>query len=237
MNLGGYLMSENNIPETTLEKWEVQELVDDAIASGHHSEFLRNEFIYEFKQGGRVIRGLTASMYAHLALGARITIDDIEMVVENDDNTYYVRYTATASTEIDGTRITAHGTACEPLHMSGRFDKFAYQKSMTKACRNARKQLLPYDLVLKAIEELANLPSRTAVPAARAPQPPTEMEKAFSFYEKHKDDLPSNFWDKVKDEFGKTSREAMEDSDWEQFPAFISKILTETENTPTTPAF
>jgi len=217
----------NNIPETALAKWEVEELVDDAIASGHDSEFLKNEFIYEFRQGGKVIRGLTASMYAHLALGAKINIEEVDMETVIMDENEYVRYTVIAIRRMDGELIAAHGTACEPQYLNGKFDKYCFQKALTKAARNARKQLLPFDMILKAIEELAELPSRTAVPTT--PKSPTAMEVAFSYYEQHRDELPSNFWDRVRERFGHTSRATMTTKAWKQLPDFIDELLKESE--------
>ena len=37
--------------EDRRDKWEVQEIVDNAIAAGEMNTLLRNEFLYEFKKG------------------------------------------------------------------------------------------------------------------------------------------------------------------------------------------
>ena len=222
----------NQPPETTMERWEIVEMVDDAIAAGQDSEFLKNEFVYEFKQQGRVVRGLTAAMYAHLALVEGIGIQNtLRTIVDIDVGERTEKYVRCYVEAVKGDQM-APGIAMEPLMLNGRFDKFCYQKALTKACRNARKQLLPFDLVLKAIEELANPPKPKAAKPKQVEKPPSNnkaMQGAFQYYEQYKEELPSNFWDRVKAHFGKTSRHTMTMREWYAVPGFIDQLIKETE--------
>ena len=58
------------------EKWMLQELVDEAVAMGQIRPEQLNEYIYEFKQGGREIQDLTAASYDYYALEHDITTVD-----------------------------------------------------------------------------------------------------------------------------------------------------------------
>ncbi len=141
------------------EAWEVVETIDDLVASGQSNEFMKNQFYFEFKQGDRIVRGLTVAAYAHLALVENVSIEDLEVVGLKTG------YEANAIAVKLDTGQRAHGTAFQPYMDSyGKLDVFAKQKAISKACRNARKQLLPYQLVVEAISNLAGLPN--ALPPA-----------------------------------------------------------------------
>ena len=46
----------NEVAKSHKEGWEVQELVDNAVAAGEMHELMRNELLWEFKQTGRCPR-------------------------------------------------------------------------------------------------------------------------------------------------------------------------------------
>ena len=46
-------------------RWEVQNCGLTAVEAGEMNELMRNELLWEYKQNGRWIRGLTAAMIAH----------------------------------------------------------------------------------------------------------------------------------------------------------------------------
>ena len=139
----------SQLVETHQEKWEIQEIVDNAIAAGEMNALMRNEFLYEFKQGGRPVRGLTAAMIAHLA-----TARGISEVTEEPDPFNPDRM------------LKRTGFSEEPKVLRGEYDRFAKQKAYTKAFRNACLKLLPQDLIIAAIYKLAKM-----VPVDWAPNP------------------------------------------------------------------
>ena len=203
-----------DVIETSLEKWEIQEVVDDAVAAGQHNQFMKSEYVYEFCQGGRVVRGLTASAIAHLALVENISIES--HTLEKQEDGYFCTATAV---KLD-TNQKAIGVAFQPHNENGRFDKFAAQKAVTKASRNARKQLLPFTLILSAIDAMCQQTSTTETPAeAKA------RKRAFAMYSEHKDALPEDFWEVVKAKFGVESRSNMSIPQWNETCKMINTFV------------
>ena len=148
-------------------QWELQEIVDDAVAAGEMNKYMRNEFLYEFKQGDRQVRGLTAAMYSQLALVSDCTVltDETDWS-ESNEEFFSCRVIAR---KIDITGKDNHqdneGFAEQPKfteykdyktgEVTKKYDVFAKQKAYTKAKRNAFKTLLPFTIIMAAIEKLA----------------------------------------------------------------------------------
>ena len=159
--------------ESRQEKWEVQEIVDAAVAAGELNALMRNEFIYEFKQGGRTIRGLTAAMIAHLATAQGASeITEERVHVEDDEKHEFTVVVEMPSPVNPSEKIKRTGFSEADKIVNNRYDKFAKQKAYTKAFRNACMKLLPQDLVISTIYRLAKLvPSdwtpRQALPPQR----------------------------------------------------------------------
>ena len=146
------------IVEDHREKWEVQEIVDAAVAAGEINELMRNEFLWEFKQNGRTLRGLTAAMIAHLATAEGIT-EEIDRRVyegEGDYHEFEVVVSIADPRHPDG-KLYRSGFSEEPKVVNGRYDKFGKIKAYTKAFSRACKKLLPQDLMIAAIYKLARL--------------------------------------------------------------------------------
>ena len=152
-----------------LEDWEVQEFVDDAVAMG-----IVDDYVYSFKQGGKEITGLTARAIEHLCLEANPKISISEYDIKDTGDSYFATATAKAvhnhpkrtETQPDGTVIeiegweevlTAPGVFDGPKIAYGKPDPHAAQKALTKACRNARRQLISQAKQLAAKDDLLNL--------------------------------------------------------------------------------
>lgn len=134
-----------------LAKWEVQELVDDAIATDQWHPALINEYVYEMKIQGRPVRDLTAASYHQLALNRGITTEE----VIREDKPRGVMYTVKVK---DPNGLEKYGVAYEYyFDNKGVPDKFCYQKALTKATRNAIKQLIDATERVNAIEALMNI--------------------------------------------------------------------------------
>ena len=169
------------------EAWEVVETIDDLVASGQSNEFMKNQFYFEFKQGDRIVRGLTVAAYAHLALVEGISIEEMEIVGLKTG------YEANAVAVKFDTGQRAYGTAFQPYMDSyGKLDVFAKQKVISKASRNARKQLLPYQLVVEAISNLAGLPN--ALPPAS-----TEAQNGKTLKERKQGEMFAVFAEREKE--------------------------------------
>ena len=203
------------------EAWEIVETIDDMLAAGQSSEFMKNEFYYSFKQAGREVHGLTASAYAHLALVENISIEECKVTGLKTG------YEADAiAVKLDSGQ-RAYGTAFAPYQDGkGKLDVFAKQKAISKASRNARKQLLPYQKVVEAIGNLAGIAPTMppeALPTEPAAQPQQKGKtleerkqgEMFACFSDRKADLEAlgingfTFWAGVKVKFGVMSRADM----------------------------
>ena len=161
-------MSENNGHEK--ERYELEEMIDDVAVEGQFTNEMLNAYIYEFKQGGQVIRGLTAAAIAHIALEQNISIVEVEETSLNEG----VLYKSTAEKLDTGQR--AFGVAYAPFVVNGRPDPFCWQKAMTKSARNARKQLIPATMMIQAVDQLQALP-KVAAGALPTPEAKEDAER------------------------------------------------------------
>lgn len=163
--------TEEDAPElpAEVEPWEMQERIEELIASGKGSEYAKNEYYYSFKKGSKTVRGLTAPAYAHLALIEGVSIEEMEVTG------FKTGYEANAIAVKLSTGQRAYGTAFQPYNDSNGLDIFSKQKAMTKAARNARKQLIPFERVVTAISQLAGIPN-TLPPASQQQQLPPSQQ-------------------------------------------------------------
>ena len=223
-----------------LEQYEVANFVDDALVEGSMSEFMLNEYVYEFPQGGRTIRGLTARAIAHIAQEQNISIKEI--IRENQAEG--VLYTAVAVKvepgAPEGEWLRAEGVSYEPLMLNGKMDPFAWQKAMTKASRNARRQLIPAIMQIQAVaalmefgEKAAGNNQRQQAPPALPAPPPTETDLdryrkgAFAVFNEKQAALHTleidtdTFWLGVREHYGVESRTEMDESNWRNLRASL----------------
>lgn len=160
--------------ESHREKWEIQEIVDNAVAAGEMHEMLRNEFLYEFKQGGKQVRGLTAAMISHLATARGISEVTEERVHVEDDEKHEFTVVVEGPDPINPDRLLKRtGFSEEPKIAFGKYDRFAKQKAYTKAFRNACLKLLPQDLIIASIYKLARIVPSDWTPKPQRPALPT----------------------------------------------------------------
>ena len=218
------------------ENWEIQEIVDAAVEACEMNDMLRNEFYYEYKQGGREVRGLTASMIAHLATARGISeVIEHRKHVETDEKHEFEVVVSMPDPFNPDNQLFRTGFCEEPKVAYNKYDKFAKQKAYTKAFRNGCMKLLPQDLIIAAIYKLAKLvpvdfqppvtrASPKALPAPQNGQPPMAIEKAMracfdAFGEKEQDlaDLgvsKADFWDALGKVLNVKSRDDMTVAQW-----------------------
>lgn len=223
----------NEVAKSHKEQWEVQEIVDNAVAAGEMNELMRNELLWEFKQNGRMIRGLTAAMISHLAKVEGIS-EEIDRRVYNGDGDYHdfeVVVSIADPLHPDGKSFRS-GFSEEPKVVNGKYDKFGKIKAYTKAFTRACKKLLPQDLMMAAVFKLARLvpadwqPRQQALAAPKQNRTPNATEKAmkacFDAFTKAEADLAKQgaakkgFWDVLGKNLGVANRDAMTIVQWNQ---------------------
>ena len=120
--------------------------------------------------------------------------------------------------------IRKQGVSFEPYMVNGRFDRFCYQKALTKATRNAIKQFIKANDRHKAILVLKNIGVQ-AEPVqyqdSNGERQPSEKEtQALEEYRKHKEALDTRgitsevFWGGVRKYYNVNGRENMTDENW-----------------------
>lgn len=236
----------SQLVETHQEKWEIQEIVDNAVAAGELNALMRNEFLYEFKQGGRPVRGLTAAMIAHLATARGISevTEEREYVGDDPEATHHEFTVVVEGPDpFNPDRMLKRtGFSEEPKILRGEYDRFAKQKAYTKAFRNACLKLLPQDLIIAAIYKLAKMvpvdwtpkPQHKALPSAQngatagngnqanAETTQTAEKAAFASYNDRAEQLEKLgitkevFWAGVKAHFKAKSRAEMTAEQYQQ---------------------
>lgn len=218
-----------------LEKWELAEIVDDAVACGFTTPEMVNEFVYEFKTGGRVITDLTAASYHQIALQKGINTVSVERELPGKEVIY------TVICEFEGQQ--RYGVSCEPLFdRNGNPDRFAFQKALTKATRNAIKQFVSaterFDTILKlkalpmGIQDAPVVSDETpavSLDAAVNTEPP-HRERCSALWKEHGPDgtgyISENFWtESVSKRFGVKSKDTMTAKHWQETLAWMQEII------------
>ena len=219
-----------------MQEYEVANFVDDTLDEGEITDFMLSEYVFEFAQGGRTIRGLTARAIAHIAQEQNISIKELT----REDQTEGVLYTAVAVKIEPGSPeqewLRAEGVSYEPFMQNGKQDEFAWQKAMTKACRNARRQLIPAVLQIKAVAMLMEIggnvagsnQGQAALPPAQPKDDTDRYRKgAFALFNEKQPALHAleidtdTFWQGVRVHYGVKSRTEMDESNWRNLRASL----------------
>ena len=246
-------MTNQNETQTTAieeyQEWEVENFVTEAEAKG-----IINAFVYSFKQGGREITGLTARAIEEICLLNKPRVSIIASKVEEIGDRIFATATAqvvyftpaTKETRPDGTvieteayeeKVNADGVRSEPTFINGKRDPHVEQKTLTKAERAARRQLISQAALIQAKEYLlkkqggkpVNLPQGVVPPRSQQSKPtpdpkqtPTEkaMNACFDAFGKKEADLDKrgvgrkDFWEALGKLLGVASREKMTIAQW-----------------------
>lgn len=208
------------------EKWEIQEVCDDLVLAGQTSDLLRNEFLYEFKQGGRIVRGLTAPMIKHLATARGISEVTEERVYNSDDDKSEFDVVVEMVNPFDPNhKLKRSGFAEEPKTKSGKYNKFHKQTAHTKAFRNAALGLLPQDLIITTIHKLAKLVPTDFQPRSIPKESNTvkAMKCCFAVYGKYEKDILEThgvsreaFGDAIREYYEVGSRKDLTAAQWDE---------------------
>ena len=184
------------------------------------------DYVYSFKQGGKVVEGLTLAGINEAA-NRKGGIEVDEPHYEEREHSWLVIVKATDTL----TGSSRYG-AFEQLKMaSNRPDPFAFTKAIHKAQRNAIKQLLPVGVIKDVLNFYMNRKtesnqSQVALPAESGHSPVENARKAaFAIAGKLEARFEEqgitkfDFWDYVKRRYVVESRKDMTESQWTQLSA------------------
>ena len=212
---------------------EVIDTVDDQSIVEMMTGQTIQDYVYSFKQGGRMVEGLTLAGINEAA-NRRGGIQVKEINYEKKENSWVATATA-IDTIIGNSRFGAYE---QPKMIGERKDPFAFTKTLHKAQRNAIKQLLP----VPVIREVLNFYLKRKVDTADTEQPRqaeqtndtiSNAQKAVFAIAKNlepsfeKVGISKNaFWNYVKVKFSVESRNDMSEQQWAELSAQLKAAET-----------
>ncbi len=213
--------------------YEVVDQVDDQAIVELMTGQTIQDYVYSFKQGGRVVEGLTLAGINEAA-NRRGGIQVEEMEYEERDNSWLATVKA-----VDTITGSSRWGAYEQPKMNGsRPDPFAFTKAVHKAQRNAIKQLLPVPVIREVLNFYLHRKAGGGN-AQQLPQPQqsndniTNAQKAaFAMAEKLSEQLEKqniskgDFWNYVKRRYSVESRNDMTEQQWTQLSAELKAAET-----------
>lgn len=212
---------------------EVIDTVDDQSIVEMMTGQAIQDYVYSFKQGGRVVEGLTLAGINEAAnRRGGIQVEKVEYK-ETEHS-----WLATAEARDTITGNSRYGAYEQPKMNGGRKDPFAFTKAIHKAQRNAIKQLLP----VPVIREVLNFYLQREVNNENTEQHPqaeqnegniTNAQKAaFAIANKLSEPLEKrgisrhDFWHSVKHKFEVESRNEMSEMQWTELAAELKAAET-----------
>ena len=211
---------------------EVIDSVDDQAIVEMMTGQTIQDYVYSFKQGGRVVEGLTLAGINEAAnRRGGIQVNNIEY--KETDKSWMA--TAQAVDTIIGN--SRYGAYEQPKMIGGRPDPYAFTKAIHKAQRNAIKQLLP----IPVIREVLNFYLNRKAEGEYTQQPQTDQSNntipnaqkaAFAIANKLSEPLAKHgidktaLWDYIKQKYDVKSRNDMTEMQWTQLAAELKAAET-----------
>lgn len=229
------MAEETNNELVPVSEYEVLEKVDDQAIIQMMTGQAIKDYVYSFKQGGKVVEGLTLAGINEAA-NRRGGIEVAEIEYTERDQSWLA--VAKATDSITGS--SRYGACEQPKSAGSRPDPFAFTKAIHKAQRNAIKQLLPVPVIKEVLNYYLHGKSRGAPyqsleSNANQNDNVTNAQKAaFSLANKLKTRFDQNsvsqsdFWNYVKRRYGVETRNDMTEMHWTQ----LSAELTAADRTP-----
>ena len=222
---------EEIVPVTA--EYEVVDQVDDQAIVELMTGQTIQDYVYSFKQGGRVVEGLTLAGINEAA-NRRGGIQVEEMKYEELEHSWIATVKA-----VDTITGSSRWGAYEQPKMNGsRTDPFAFTKAVHKAQRNAIKQLLP----VPVIREVLNFYLNRKVGGGNTQQKPqpqqsgdniTNAQKAaFAIANQLSEPLEkasiskTDLWNYIKRKYSVESRNDMSEQQWTQLAAELKAAET-----------
>jgi hypothetical protein len=224
----------------TVEYEVIDQADDQAIVEMMTGQAIQ-DYVYSFKQGGRVVEGLTLAGINEAAnRRGGIVVEDIQF--EEKEDSWIALVKATDSF----TGSSRYGAFEQPKKTGSRDDPFAFTKAIHKAQRNAIKQLLPVPIIKEVLNyylhggKPASIPAQTTLPLAAGQtaedQADSAQKSAFAMASRLRERLEqqgisqTDFWGYVKRRYNVTSRDEMTESQWLQLAKELSLVERNPEN-------
>jgi len=210
---------------------EVIDTVDDQSIVEMMTGQAIQDYVYSFKQGGRVVEGLTLAGINEAAnRRGGIQVNDIDY--EEREHSWIA--IATAIDTVTGS--SRYGAYEQPKLLGGKKDPFAFTKAIHKVQRNAIKQLLPVPVIREVLNFYLHREVQDDTEPPQAEQSNgsiTNAQKAsFAIANKLAHALQENgiskemLWAYVKHKFSVEKRNEMTEMQWTQLAAELKAAET-----------
>ena len=221
----------NEIVPVTAEYEVVDQVDDQAIVELMTGQTIQ-DYVYSFKQGGRVVEGLTLAGINEAA-NRRGGIQVEEVKYEELDHSWIA--TVKAVDTITGS--SRYGAYEQPKMNGSRPDPFAFTKAIHKAQRNAIKQLIPVPVIRDVLNFYLHRKAEGGNPKQQQQVPQsgdniTNAQKAaFAIANNlseplEKKGIKANLWDYIKRKYSVESRNDMSEQQWTQLAAELKAAET-----------
>lgn len=213
-------------------EYEVVDQVDDQAIVELMTGQTIQDYVYSFKQGGRVVEGLTLAGINEAA-NRRGGIQVEEVKYEELDHSWIA--TVKAVDTITGS--SRYGAYEQPKMNGSRPDPFAFTKAIHKAQRNAIKQLIPVPVIRDVLNFYLHRKAEGGNPKQQQQAPQsgdniTNAQKAaFAIANNlseplEKKGIKANLWDYIKRKYSVESRNDMSEQQWTQLAAELKAAET-----------
>ena len=229
------MAEETNNELVPVPEYEVLEKVDDQAIIQMMTGQAIKDYVYSFKQGGKVVEGLTLAGINEAAnRRGGIEVDSIEYTEREQSWLAVVKATDSF------TGSSRYGACEQPKNAGSRPDPFAFTKAIHKAQRNAIKQLLPVPVIKEVLNYYLHGKSSGSTyevlesNASQNDNVTNAQKAAFSVASKLKPRFDqhaisqNDFWNYVKRCYGVETRNDMTEMHWTQ----LSAELTAADRTP-----
>ena len=223
----------NNEMVPVTAEYEVVDQVDDQAIVELMTGQTIQDYVYSFKQGGRVVEGLTLAGINEAA-NRRGGIQVEEMKYEELEHSWIA--TVKAVDTITGN--SRWGAYEQPKKNGSRHDPFAFTKAVHKAQRNAIKQLLPVPVIREVLNfylgrkaDGNNTQQQRQIPQSDD-NISNAQKAAFAIANKlaepleKKDISKENLWNYIKRRYSVQSRNDMSEQQWTKLSAELKAAET-----------
>jgi hypothetical protein len=221
----------NEIVPVTAEYEVVDQVDDQAIVELMTGQTIQ-DYVYSFKQGGRVVEGLTLAGINEAA-NRRGGIQVEEVKYEELDHSWIA--TVKAVDTITGS--SRYGAYEQPKMNGSRPDPFAFTKAIHKAQRNAIKQLIPVPVIRDVLNFYLHRKAEGGNPKQQQQAPQsgdniTNAQKAaFAIANNlseplEKKGIKADLWNYIKRKYSVESRNDMSEQQWTQLAAELKAAET-----------
>jgi len=202
--------------------------LDDSAIIGAMQGAAIEDYVYSFRQGGKVVEGLTLEGINEAA-NQRGGID-VELISVEDEETCFKAMVKATDTLTGSARIGAYlqPKVIKSKGGGARVNEFAYTMAVHKAQRNAVKQLLPVPVLKRVMAHYLGRPMPPMDPEGEdqsLPKGDVNQRACFAAFNAMKSELnrtgitDKDFWNWVKGRYGVESRSDMTPENYAELAA------------------